>query len=285
MAKVTNIAKRRKLSELFERGTEVRFNADGVNTGEPTPDDITVFVRPPNPFERDMALREAAACRARAVLAARRRPDEDADSITSIAAISNLSTDDLIDYLITQKEGDTLAEGQRRVLAEEEWKDFDQLRDSVRQWSEAGYPEDDHWLPIIERDNEFGRQVRAAADAVRDAAREAYRLVSREKLEEQAFEKRIDVLGNQAFMKAYQENMLFYACKDEDKKTQFFETVQEILEAPEEVQEALANTLSSFLNSPGDAKNSQRAAPSSDSAEPSANQEISEPSGQETVSA
>jgi hypothetical protein len=70
----SNIAKRRKLEELFARGTEVRFNSDGVNRGDPKDDDLVVWVTPPSPLQREQAVRDAQADRARLMLRIKRDP-------------------------------------------------------------------------------------------------------------------------------------------------------------------------------------------------------------------
>jgi hypothetical protein len=286
VARATHITKRRKLAELFERGGEVRFNADGVNDGEPLKDDIVVWVRPPSPLERDQSLREATATRARAVLAAKRNPDEDPDSVTVQGNLAAMEVSDLIDFLLAQETGDHRQEANRRVLAEEEWEDFEALRDSMRQWEEEGFPETEEWQPLIDRDAEFGRQVDAAFEVIEAAAREAYELMSRPVLEKKVYNLRIEAVGNQAFMKTYQEQMLYFACRDgDDHSLYFFENVRELNGMPEEVQDALANKLASFIQNPADAKNSPGAAPGSASSEPPAKQETSEASIPEVVTA
>lgn len=280
LAKITNIQKRRKLSELFEKGGEVRFNRDGVNEGDPTPEDIVVYVKPPNPLERDMSIRDATAVRARAILAAKRNPEGDDDAVASKAAIEDLTLDDLIEFLLGHQDSDLGMEAQRRVLLKNEWKDFEALRDSVRQWEELGFPEDDEWKDIEARDVEFDVQVRAELADLRETAREGLTMLDRDLLEKKAMERRIETIGNTAFMRAYQEQMLYYACRDgEDKSLYFFENSREMLTMPEEVQAALANKLASFINNPVDAKNSPRVVPSSDSSAPPANPETSEVSG------
>lgn len=284
LAKITNIQKRRKLSELFERGGEIRFNADGVNEGDPTPDDIVIWVRPPNPLERDMAIRDASATRARATLAAKRDPEADDEAVASKAAIQDLSLTELIDFLLDSDESELTAEAQRNILDREEWKDFEALRDSVRQWEEAGFPDTDEWKEVEERDSAFGAQVRDEVVRLRVIAGEGLGMLDRSILEKKALDKRIETLGNQAFMRTYQEHMLYYACRDgDDKSLHFFENVNEMLSMPDEVQRALADKLASFINNPVDAKNSPRADRSSDSSVPPGKQEISEVSGPDGV--
>lgn len=282
LAKITHIQKRRKLSELFERGGDVRFNEDGVNTGDPTPNDIVVYVRPPNPFERDMAIRDATARRARAILVAKNDPDSDDEIIASKAAIVEMSNDELIEYLVANQDNDLTAEAQRRVLDKSEWEDFEAFRDSVRQWEEAGYPEGEEWEAVERRDAIFGAQVAEELANLQEASREALNMLGRDQLEHKALEIRVDTLGNQAFMRAYQEQMLFYSCRDgDDHSLYFFENAKELLTMPEEVQKALADKLGSFINNPVDAKNSSRADRSSDLSVPPAEQETSAPSGQD----
>lgn len=273
--RLSNIQKRRKLQDLFVRGVEVRFNQDGVNEGEPTEDDVVVFVTPPSPLQREMAVRDGQAAKARAVLAMKR--DEGSDTATvSRAFVAEMDLNGLIEYLCAMSEGERQTEATRTILGKEEWADIDALRDSLREWEEAGYPEDDEWQLVLDRDKEYGDQVQAEMLVLLDAERDAYKLMPREVLEKKAMERRSEVHGTQEFMAAYQNSMLFFACRDaDDHSVTFFETVQEMRSYPDEVQEALSLALATFISEVAEAKNSPRAGSGSDSVAPPVEPETS----------
>lgn len=279
-SKQTNIAKRKRLSALFERGDYVRFNQNGVNTGDETPDDIKVWVGPPSPLQREMAIREAQAVRSRAMLEARNEA-QSSQYLNARAFLANLDLDALVDYVIDLDDTDRYTKARREVLLEKEWEDFNALRDTMRQYEEAGSPENDpEWQHFIARDTLFGDQVQEVFERLRDGDREGLLLQSRGNLEKKALEKRIDSSGGTVFMKTYEDWMLFYACRDdEDRSVLFFESVDDMKSMPEEVQEALSESLAQHINEAAEAKNLPRAASGSTPSLPSSVPETSESSG------
>lgn len=290
--KKRNIPLRRKLSDLYERGKEVRFNENGVVDAEPLEedeepeegkvypgdDDIAIWVTPPSPLQRDMSLREASACRARYILAAKR--DEDStDAVNAKAGVVELETDELVEFLLQMEDSERRSEAERNVLADEEWDDFSELQDAMRQWAEAEDPDDDEWKPLLERDLEFGRQVESEMERITEASRESLKLVQRPELEERAIKRTIDMGGNAEFMNEYQRWMFFYSCRDPRNHDDLaFDHPDDISALPEIVSDALANVYKSFIESERSAKNSQRAEAGSDQSAPPAAQETSESS-------
>lgn len=260
-SKLSRIEKRKRLEALFDRGAYVRFNAD--ENGRPVIDpevesdtDMKIWVGPPSPLQREMAVREAQAHRARLMIEARRNTDSPS-WLTIRSFIVGLSTDDLIDYVLDLDEGEHLTQARRDVLRDKEWEDFNSLRDAMRQYEEAGEPEGDpEWEPLLERDREFGRQVNERADEIRDNALAGYKLMPRDRVEEKAIDKRVEQAGSAAFVNAYEEWMLFYACRDdEDHSVLYFEDKNEIKSLPQAVQDALAEKLAKFITEASEAKN------------------------------
>lgn len=260
-SKLSRIQKRERLEKLFDRGAYVRVNADTdgrpvVNPDNQSESDMLFWVAPPSPLQREMAVREAQAMRARMMIEARNNPDSPSWS-TVRAFIASLSNDDLIEYVLDLDEGDYLSQARREVLQQEEWDDFNALRDSMRQYEEAGSPVGDpEWEPLLKRDEDFGRQVNERADEIRDDARDGYKHMPRSKVEEKAVDKRIEQAGSAAFVGAYEEWMLFYSVRDdEDHSVLYFEAKDEIKSLPQEVQEGLAEKLASFIQDASEAKN------------------------------
>jgi hypothetical protein len=270
----TAIQKRRRLMALYETGDIVRFgrNENGkpvVKTeGEPIDDDIAVWVSPPSPLQREMAVREAQASRARAMLEGRRKEESD-QYLNAHAFLANLDFESLVDYALDAEENERMARARRDVLAEKDWADFNSLRDAMRQFEEAGEPWDDpEWKDLLDRDRLFGEQVHARGNEIREADQAGLLLQPREDLEKRALDKRIELAGTAVFMRVYEEWMLFYACRDDEDHSQlFFADLSEMKSAPEQVQEALKAKLDSFITDPVEAKNSQAAGSGSTSSE------------------
>lgn len=283
-SKMTNIQKRKRLQALFERGDYVRFDATGVlpKEAEDTEDTIKIWVGPPSPLQREMAIREAQAARSRAMLQAR-NDSESSQYLNARSFISNLALEELVEYVMDLDDSARLTKARREVLLEPEWEDFNALRDAMRQFEEAGSPQDDpEFVDLLARDALFGDQVNEAFARLREADQESLMLQPRAELEKKALEKRVDQAGGIVFMKVYEDWMLYYGCRDdEDHTAQFFEDVDDLKSMPEQVQDALAARLADFVNEAAEAKNSPRAASGSTSSVPSDAPETSAPSGPE----
>lgn len=260
-SKLSRIEKRKRLDALFDRGAYVRFNsdADGRPVIEPeTHDesDMLIWVAPPSPFQREMAVREAQASRARTMIDA--RDNEDSTTwVTIHNYIRQLTTNVLIDYVLDLDDTEYLTQARRDVLQQKDWEDFNALRDAMRAYEEAGSPVGDpEWESLLERDRKFGQQVLERAEEVKDDARAGYLHMPRGKVEEIALEKRIEQAGSAAFMSAYQEWLRFYACRDdEDHLALYFDAPDDIKKLPQPVQDALSAKLGEFITDSAEAKN------------------------------
>lgn len=285
-----NIAARRKLADLYVKGAEVRFNQEGARRGpfeEPLgEDEVAVWVQPPDPLQREQALREAQAVRARTVLRAKNDPNSE-ERLNAQVFVSEMSNETLIDYILTLDSEERQREAMRDVLSKKEWEDFTDLQDAMRQFEEAGSPEDDpEFAPLIKRDMEFGDQVNKRFLELTEAAREVTERMPREKLEKRAIDRRVDMLASQSFMKAYERNMLFYACRDPEDRTElFFDKVDELISSHDQVYQELSDTLAAYIQDGAQAKNSSRAEPGSDSSVPPSEPGTTESSGPEEQSA
>lgn len=283
-SKLTRIEKRRRLDALFDRGGYVRLGKadDQKFTIDPeveSEDDLLIWVGPPSPLQREMAVREAQAGRARLMVDARSN-ENSTEWITIRGFIAELSREPLIDYILDLDETEFLSQGRRDVLMQKEWEDFNSLRDAMRQYEEAGSPQDDpEWKSLLERDRAFGEQVTERAVEHRADASAGYALMPREQLEEKAIEKRIEQAGSAAFMTKYEEWMLFYSCRDDvDHKLLYFDTPDDVKSLPDEVQVAFGTKLAAFIADAAEAKNSPGAASGSVSSVPPAEPETSESS-------
>lgn len=286
------IEKRRKLDELYVTGVEVRFDKDGAEVGpfEDEADDgtVTIWVQPCNPLQREQAIRSAQAARSRALLNARR--DEDSpDHVNTEAYLEGLSSKEIIEELIDYSQSENQRSAVREVLAREEWEDIRSLQDSIREWEEAGRPdpeEDEQWAGLVERDKEYGKQVFEELKRIEEELRESYQLFSRGELMERARDKRLDLIGSQAFIDAYEVNMLFYSCRDdENHDLLFFDDIDDLKSAPEQVRSACSKALNQFISEVDEAKNSPRVDPGSEPSDLPEKEETSDSSIPEEVNA
>lgn len=260
-AKNARIEKRKRLESLFDRGGYVRLNVDTEGRPIVEPEshdesDILIWVGPPSPLQREMAIREGQARRARVMLDARDREDSDT-WLTIHNFVRGLSMGALVDYVLELDEQEHYSQARRDILQQKEWEDINQLRDAMRQYEEAGSPVGDpEWDKFLARDQELGDQIYKRAMEIRDDARAGYMHMPRGKVEDKALDKRIDQAGSGAFMTTYEEWMLFYACRDDEDHTElYFDDPNDIKKLPTEVHGALAEKLQSFISDGAEAKN------------------------------
>jgi hypothetical protein len=293
-----NIKARRRLQELRAKGVEVRLGATEEGSaigpfldpdGHPIKcpeEQVPVWVQPPSPLQRDQALRDAQAARARAVLKTK-RDEKSEEQLTSLAFLSEMSLPTLMDYLIVHDEDQLRTDAIRDVLAEDEWKDMTELQDSMRQFEESDASEDDpDWAPLLAKDAEYGRQVNKRMEELSEAMRETFSLLGRDELERRALVKRSDLVGSQTFMSEYERQMTWYAIRDVDDHGElFFESAREFADQEDDVRLLLGQALTQFIGDGAEAKNLPGAESSLDSSAPPSEPEISDSSTPEEQSA
>ena len=280
-----NLKARRKLSALYARGAELRFGPDGPiegpYDGPPSDDVVAMWVGPPSPLQREMALRDAQASRAKALL--RMRTDNDSEErLTGLAYLSEMSMDTLIDYILQHDLEDRRGEAVREVLRSEEWKDIQSLQEAFRPYDDGELeadPEDPDYQVLMEADKRYGEQVDARLAEMTDATRYSLQMLSRQELERRALEKRGDLIASQAFMAEYERQMLFYSVREaDDHGVLFFESAREFAEQDDVIQSAVSKTLQAYVNEVPEAKNSPGAEVGSQQSAPPSEPEISESS-------
>lgn len=264
-----NIKTRRKLNSLYKRGVEVRFSEDGGRVGPfskadgtPLPcgeHEVAIWVAAPSPIQREMAMREAQAKRARTLLRTK-RDDTSEEFMTAKAFLADMSLETLIDYVLSVQLDDIRNESIRDVLSREEWEDMTELQEAMRQYDEAENKEDPEWMDLIRRDIEYGRQVAERQKELLEAQREVFRILSRDHLEARALERRAEIVGSQTFMFEYEKWMTYYSVRDiDDHDELFFDTVEEWNQQEDEIRAKVAEALQQFIQDGTDAKNSPRA--------------------------
>lgn len=270
----TNIKARRALSDLYKQGVEVRFSVDpetGKPTGKigpfvntsgehkpPAPNEISCYVRPPSPLQRDMAMRDGQARRARALINAKRKEDSE-EHLTIMAFLADMSDDTLLDYVLINDSQERQQDAMRDVLSREEWKDITDMQDAMRQFDdmpEEERAENEEWVALMEQDQKFGDDVAERLKELADAQRDALRMQSRESLEKRALDKRSEMIGSQAFINEYELQMLFYSVRDPENHSQlFFESAREFAEQHEDFRAVIEEALHPFINEGVEAKN------------------------------
>lgn len=292
---MANIAARKKLSALYDRGRAVRFGpqgsriADNGRFAEDDPiseDEVEIWVAPPNPHQKEMSLREAQASRARSLL--RVKKDETSEEyLTTMAFLTDMDQETLVYYVLETGADARTQAAIREVLAEKEWENIDELRDAMAQFEESGADVDDpEYKSLLDADRRYGEQVSKAAEALLESAKDALMLLGRQELERRGIERRCELVGSQAFISEYERQMKFYSVREPDNhSTLFFSKPAELAEQDELIQTAISDALHQFINEGSEAKNSQGVAPGSEWSELPVTAETSEASTPKTASA
>jgi hypothetical protein len=291
-----NIAARRKLSELYVRGVEVRFDSDGGHIGpfedddgKPIPvgeDQVAIWVQPPSPLQREMAMRDAQAQRARSLLRTMRDSDSE-EYLTGMVFVAEMDDPTLVDYILMHESEQRRQEAVRDVLRLDEWKDFAAYQEAMRKFDEDGGDEaDPEYAELLKLDAKYGEQVSKREDELTDSAREVLMMLGRERQERKALDLRKEIIGSQSFMHEYELQMTYYGARDPDDHSQlFFDSVKEWSEQDEEIRNRVAEALTRFIGEAAEAKNSPGAADGSEPSEPPSKPETSEASTPEAATA
>lgn len=264
---MANITARKKLGALYARGIAVRFGEDGPRYGDQKngsfseedvllEDEIEIWVAPPNPHQREMAMREAQASRARSLL--RVKSDENSEEyLTTKAYLAEMDIVTLTDYLVIATQEERTQAAIREILAKAEWENIDELRDAMAQFDEAAdAASDPEWQSLLERDIEYGKQVAEVEARLADEERVSLSVLDRDDLEKRGMERRKEIVGSQAFIYEYERQMKFYAVREPgNHATLFFENAKELTEQDELIQIAISEALTRFIKDGSEAKN------------------------------
>jgi predicted RNA-binding protein YlxR (DUF448 family) len=256
--KATNIKARRRLHDLFERGKLVRFNVtedgDMILDGDEQETDEKIWICPPSQMQREQALREAQATRARESL---RIQDPESDEYKVAKDwVEDQERKSLEEYVLSLGDADRRQAAIRLVLSGDDWKEFDALTDAMRQWEEAGNPDTEEWAPLIAKDKAFGEQLDEAFKSVLESDKEAIGLISTDELQKRSLKRRKEILTTQAFVDVYEKYMTYFSCRDaDDHRTLYFGSPEELYELPEEVLDVLRGSMAEFIQEATEAKN------------------------------
>lgn len=298
------IKRRRALSDLYKKGVEVRFGGrygeDGEialnpanqkregefqdEKGKPIPikdGEVQLWVQPPSPTQRDMAVRDANAARNRAILRAKREEDSE-EHLEALQFIEQMSEETLYDYVLIGEQDERRQDALREILAEEEWADITELQESMRIFEEEERPADDpEVIAVKEREDLLTEQVMERERELRDAAYDVMKMKGHEAAKRKAIERRSEINGSRAFMVEYERKMKFYSIRDfDDHGVIFFESATEMGNQPDEFIALIDEALKPFISDGAEAKNSPRAESGSESSDLPSKPETSDSSTQ-----
>jgi hypothetical protein len=264
---MASITARKKLSSLYARGVAVRFGEEGARFGDEKrgggfpeedvllEDEVEIWIAPPNPYQREMAMREAQAARARSLLKVKN--DENSEEyLTTKAYLAEMDIVTLVDYLVISSTEERTQAAVREVLAKKEWENIDELRDAMAQFDASDDKDSEEWKTLLERDFEYGQQVSAVEQRLNEEEHVSLSVLSRDELERRAMDKRSEIVGSQSFVYEYERQMKYYSVRDSNNHSiLFYDSPKELVEESELIQLAIEEGLRRFITNGSEAKN------------------------------
>lgn len=280
MATAVKPPKRRRLGDLYKVGQ--MFSADDGDGA------VEVYMRRPNPYELENALKDGNAARAKAVLRMRKEGTTEYEQIEgSLWDIGD--TPELARFIVAEMAQDLYSRAHAFVMDTDEYTEDSVLEsslDNLEKWAESTPSEgDDEYVDYqntLEFVEKFNKDVEAKYEILREE--ELGKVLAEGELEEKVRRILIDRDAGVEFLREYRVSCVYYAARDpENKIDRYFEARQEVKELPYETLSQLIRWYDEIDMGREEVKNSQGAAPSSPESAPSDSPETSELSGPEDV--
>lgn len=272
---------KRRLTDLYIVGTEVVID-DG--DGEP----VKVYIRKLNSGQHARAMRRANAERSK-MLATKKHPDSE-EYVAQRVIVEQFTRNDLLDYLAEDERQRRAAPLEAEIAAEEEWTNDDYLQGLRDAWNEElaerfiENAEDSEAKHVREELERFQEAVNKCIIGWVDKFKADQEDVPDEVLRERVFDKLIDVQASLAWLTEYRSCELWLAVRDEDRKTEYFYTRDEVDLLPDEVAAQLQAAYREISVDPLEGKSSRQTDTSSTPSEPAENKVTEDSSGLQVVS-
>jgi hypothetical protein len=288
--KGATVKKRRRLSDLYIRGKEVKID-DG--TGDP----VVIWVQKLNEIERDTVLRRANAAKARYLLECEHEESE--LFVSTFASVHDyLDHDATIDTIISEDLINARQRFEAQMTADENgWGKDDKIRRLLDEWvgtdDEPGlaakFAEDENdpaALKVKAELEAYDAELEAAVKDERDRLARAYDDTPDMELNRFATREVLKRRGDEVFMKEWMRQQTFHCVREpDDHQKRYFSTLAEVDDLHDTVREALERQCNSLFVDLAEGKDSPASPASSTSSEPTPEAEASEPSGPVAVSA
>jgi hypothetical protein len=284
------MTKRRRLSDLYVRGTDVKLE-DGLGTP------VVVWIQKLNPIDRETVVRRAQAAQARHMMEA---DSEESELFQSMyAQIREMAGDR--DALVTLLIAEDLNKYRERVAAEqgmdeETWAKDNYLQGLMDSWvgddnnpglaqTLAEDPEDPEANRVIAEIERFEQGVNEVVEIEKERLVKDWVDVADEALWRKAAHRILEIRGVDIYNRAYEYQQLFFAVREpENHAKRYFGAVAEINDLDDSVRNILTRQLANITVDPQQGKSSPVTTPSSKSSDQSLAEEASLPSGPEAAS-
>ena len=263
-----NRSKYKRTTDLYTDGREVVLDDGGV-----------IFLRALNPLERQEAMGDAAAARARIVLAL-----EEIDSDEQVKVRGAFYTDGrevTINFILTGKTGEMISRVASEVREEKEWKEKLEVFDRSAEIKARPMEDIEHQL-LLKIETDFLAEVNRRYDNERENQKMQYELMSDGVIIDELLEQWRDKRGQDVADNEFRVTELWYAARAcdgvhndadntwdhgacEGHKLQVFATKDEVAKLPDRLMQLLLEEGAMLNMSVREAKNSARLQSFSDS--------------------
>lgn len=273
--------KKRRLSDLYVVGKELQLD-DG--SGE---EPVVVFLRKLNPVEQETAVRNANAARAR-LLAISKSPESD-EYQSLISQARDLDRENQIDFLIGGPLQKVKAAAEAELAAEEEWSTDGYLQGLSDAWLEglneeyAVNQEHAEAAKVFAELQRFAKVVDEIVDEERERLVAGYEHMSEDEIVDLVAKELLTLSSDTHWVREFRKNELFFAVREQDKKTRYFQSREELDELSQETLFALSDAYRQLAVEPVEGKDSRRTGDSSPSSEPLDQEETIPSSGQKVL--
>lgn len=228
----------KRLSDLFKRSKEVTFEEDG--------EEVSVLVCKLHPLEAEEVRVKADAARARVLLA--RRDHSSDEYLSAYSLVSDMSSEDLVERLMAEKQASLLEQIEAELASEEEWSKDNYLEGLRTAWDDGlgeryhSSTEDEEAERVFAELSRFGAQVMELLEKNTSDYRATIESWDREKLEDRFLEQEFETRANMAWIAEYRREELYRAVRHvDDRRKLYFESRDEYRELePEVVQRLIA---------------------------------------------
>lgn len=273
--------KRRRLGDLYKVGQEFSLDdGDGA---------VEVYMRRPNPYELEEALKDGNAARARSVIRMRKEGTSEFEQIEGqLWDIGD--TPEMAKFAVMERVQELYSQAHAFISNQDKYTEDSVLESSLEnleKWAESTPSEGDDeyqdYKNTLEYIEEFNKEVEERYETLKNDEL-AKLLHDGDDLEEKVRRILIDRQAGIEFLREYRVSCVYYSARDpENKVDRYFSSRQEVKELPYEVLAQLIRWYDEIDMGREEVKNSQGAAPSSPESAPSDSPETSEPSGLEDV--
>lgn len=283
--------KRRRLADLYVRGTEVEFN-DGE--GEP----VKIWIQKLNPIDREACLRRGNAAKARFMMEGDHEESELFHAAYSQIREMSSDRDGLIGIVVAE---DVTAHRQKieaqLTMDDQTWGKDNYLQGLIDAWigddanpglakTRAEDPEDPEAKRVIEEIERFEAEIGERVSSYVDQVKKDWEGTDDETLWRKAAHRIVELQGSEVFNREFERQQIFYCVREAgDHRKRYFSQVSEVDDIDEDLVKTILKHYGVMAVEAAEGKGLRPSQASSNSSEPQPEEETESDSGLQDANA